>query len=300
MAGFAGACMLIASCLFTACPEEVTDDGPDKSGLAAKITGAEANRDSVEVSVTGDGTDVEIGKRWVTIEAKNDYNVAIASAKKVQYNGGATQGQVDQAIADIDAATGVFDPLKKDGLNPNTNTRSLRIAIFNAENLVKATSVSASGIEYSPAAYWVTSAEMDAFRTAITAAKDATHDVNKNQLELDMAASTLDAAAARFGALRKTGIKPDKTALNAAITGAQANRDSTEVSVDGSDVAVGKQWVTQAVTDAYSAAIRAAELVYRKPANDATILQPQVDDAKAGLDTATGIFNAAKQPGTRQ
>jgi hypothetical protein len=299
-AGLIGAFFLAAaSCLFTACPQGAEDTGPDKSALTAKIAEAEANRDSVEVSITGDGNDVEVGAKWVTIPAKNEYNLAIASAKKVQYDNKATQGQINQAVADIDAATAVFDPLKKDGLNPNYNVRALRLAIYNANNLLGDSPASASGIEYTPEQYWALTADRTEYQAVITQAVSVAGDITANQSDIDIATYTLNAATARFNTLRKIGIKPDKTALAAAITAATANLNSTEVSADGTDLVSVKQWVVQAVKDAYTGAITAAQAVNGAAVTDVTVLQPQVDEAKAVLDAATAVFNAAKRAGSR-
>jgi hypothetical protein len=302
MAGLIGVFLVMATgCLFMACPQDAEDTIANKSGLVAKITEAEANRDSVEVSVTGDGNDVEIGFQWVTVVTKDWYNVAIASAKKVQYDGGATQGQVNQAIAVIDAATAVFNPLKKDGLNPNYNTRTLRLAIYNADNLLADTQVSSrnNGIEYPAATYWVIAAQKTTYQNAIADARAVVGDTGKNQSDLDAATAVLESATVVFNTERQPGIKPDKTALAAAITEAKTNRDSVYTASNAGDIIAGQKWVTTTENDTFNTAITGAELVNNADQYDASVLQAQVDAQVSSLAAATTAFNSAKKDGAR-
>jgi hypothetical protein len=88
----------------------------------------------------------------------------------------------------------------------------------------------------------------------------------------------------------------NKAALINAIDAANTNKDTTEVSDDGADIEPGNDWVTQAVMDAYTDAIAAAQAVVDKA--DAT--QTEVDDAVAALETATSTFDAAKEDGTKE
>ena len=58
-----------------------------------------------------------------------------------------------------------------------------------------------------------------------------------------------------------------KSALDLAITNAEGAKTGVVVSIDGTDVATGTKWVTQATMDAFNAAIAAAQVVYDNPAN---------------------------------
>ena len=85
----------------------------------------------------------------------------------------------------------------------------------------------------------------------------------------------------------------DKTALTDAITAANTNKSTAVVSVDGTDVEPGNDWVTTEVMTAYTDAIAAAQTIADKA--DAT--QTEVDDAVTALGTATTTFNDAKKDG---
>jgi hypothetical protein len=87
----------------------------------------------------------------------------------------------------------------------------------------------------------------------------------------------------------------NKAALNAAITAANTNKDTAEVSDNGTDVDPDNKWVTTEVMTAYENAIAAAQTIADKA--DAT--QTEVDDAVTALETATNTFNDAKEDGTK-
>jgi hypothetical protein len=87
----------------------------------------------------------------------------------------------------------------------------------------------------------------------------------------------------------------NKAALIEAITAANNNKDTTEVSDDGTDVDPANKWVTTEVMTAYESAIAAAQTIADKA--DAT--QTEVDDAVTALETATSTFNASKADGTK-
>lgn len=83
--------------------------------------------------------------------------------------------------------------------------------------------------------------------------------------------------------------------LNQAIIDAEDNLASVEISTDGSDVASDAFWITEDVKNTYNIAITTAKEIAIKV--DAT--QQEVDDAVTDLDTATLIFDEAKQAGTK-
>jgi uncharacterized repeat protein (TIGR02543 family) len=90
-------------------------------------------------------------------------------------------------------------------------------------------------------------------------------------------------------------ISADKSALTAAITGAETAVSGVTVSVDGSEVNPEDTWITQAQKDAYQTAIDAAKTVQTNTA----ATQAQVDQAVDDLAAATATFNSAKKPGTK-
>ncbi|GHV88847.1 hypothetical protein AGMMS50267_12070 [Spirochaetia bacterium] len=292
------AALLLLSCgLFLACPQEAKSE---KTALASKIIEAETNRDSVEVSIIGDGTDVEIGMQWVTVQAKDEYNATIAAAKKVLYNNSAEQTEIDRAVADINTATAVFDPLKGDGLNPNYNLRFLRVAIYTGQLLLTDNPASAtnSGIEYDPSAFWSLKADRDDLQAVIDAALFVLGDVNAKQADIDSITITISVANQKFSAnCPKEGIRPDKTLLKEAIDAAEENIVSVFTSVNGSELVEVQKWVTSADKIAYRSAITAANGVYTVN-DDPSVVQTVVDQALAALTTETNTYNSAKANGS--
>jgi len=81
--------------------------------------------------------------------------------------------------------------------------------------------------------------------------------------------------------------------LEKAIAGAKADIAATAVSVNGDDVNPADKWVTSADQGTYSTAITAAENVLSVK----TTSKEDLQNAKAALDTAAGVFTAAKQDG---
>ena len=99
------------------------------------------------------------------------------------------------------------------------------------------------------------------------------------------------------GAVPGTVVAPiiNKLALSSAISGAEANKATAVVNTASANVALGTDWVTQAVMNAYIDAIAAAQAVF----NDVGATQPDADYAVVGLNIATISFDAAKQLGTK-
>jgi hypothetical protein len=87
----------------------------------------------------------------------------------------------------------------------------------------------------------------------------------------------------------------NKASLESAITAAEAEKALVAISVDGSDVASGKDWVTQAVMDTFDAVIAAAKAVK----DNTAATQAEVDAALSVLNAARATFGGAKAPGTK-
>ena len=90
-------------------------------------------------------------------------------------------------------------------------------------------------------------------------------------------------------------VKTDKQALQAAIAEAKKNKDSTKVSVDGTDIDPTENWVTQAELDAYAEAITAAQELVA----DEAAIQEAVDAKTLALNQSTDAFNQAKKVGIK-
>ena len=88
----------------------------------------------------------------------------------------------------------------------------------------------------------------------------------------------------------------DTTELEAAVEAAEEALTTATVSKDGSDVAEGNSWVTQADRDALKDAIAAAKTVL----NNTKAVQDDVDKAAATLNKAIESFEAAKKLGTAE
>ena len=143
-----------------------------------------------------------------------------------------------------------------------------------------------SGTDVDPANKWVTTAVMTAYTDAIAAAQTIADKADATQTEVDDAVTALATATSTFNTAKADGTKPAavvKTALTDAITAANTNKGTAEVSVDGTDVEPGNDWVTTEVMTAYTDAIAAAQAIAEKA--DAT--QTEVDDAVTALGTAT-------------
>lgn len=95
--------------------EAVYDSGQENTRelLQTTITAAHENKESVTVSE--EGKDVEITKKWVTEEVMTAYAVAIADAEKVLDDEGATQEEVEAAVTALEEATIIFNAAKQDG-----------------------------------------------------------------------------------------------------------------------------------------------------------------------------------------
>lgn len=90
-------------------------------------------------------------------------------------------------------------------------------------------------------------------------------------------------------------VNVDKTALQDAITAAEAAVLTAEVSVDGTDIEPGTDWVTQADQTALKNAIAVA-----KAALNTVDTNAKVTAAVDALETAVTNFEAAKKDGTKQ
>jgi len=86
----------------------------------------------------------------------------------------------------------------------------------------------------------------------------------------------------------------DTTAIDTAITAANAAKVGVVISVDGTDVLPGTYWVTQAVNDDLNNAITTATA-----ANSTVTTALEVTNAASALEMAVGTYNAAKADGTK-
>lgn len=83
----------------------------------------------------------------------------------------------------------------------------------------------------------------------------------------------------------------DKAKLNTLITQVKSNLEQTPISVDGKDVDLGKNWVTQEEHSVLTSALATAQIT----ADKADALQQEINDALAQLNGANEQFNQAKK-----
>lgn len=219
---------------------------------------------------------------------KNDgYRGIDTSIRTTQLSGGnGTPGYAPLAPINKSALTGEPESVDK---------AALVAAIGVAEANLGSVAVSIDGKDIVPSAEWVTAAAKDAYSAAIGDAQAVADSEEATQAEVDEALTALDSATGIFNAAKQNGITPDKAALLAAISDAEANLGSIAVSIDGKDIDPAKQWVTIAVRDAYMEAINSAKALE----GNTDISQMVVDGALSTLNNVTETFNAAKQNGTK-
>ena len=83
------------------------------------------------------------------------------------------------------------------------------------------------------------------------------------------------------------------TALDTALSNANAEKTGVQVSTDGSNVSTESKWVTQSVLDTFNSAITAAQAI-----RTGATTQAQLNDAVTALNIAVTTFINAKQNGT--
>jgi hypothetical protein len=108
---------------------------------------------------------------------------------------------------------------------------------------------------------WVTKDEMNAFTTAIAAAKK-TRGSATSKSTVNNAVNALDTAIIKFKPQIKIGTKESgftKTELNALITEAENAKAKVQTSINGADVSKEKYWVTPFIMDYLTSAITEAQ-----------------------------------------
>jgi tetratricopeptide (TPR) repeat protein len=281
--------------LFTGCPTDSgeTDSKVDKSALTQGITNAETEVNGITVDTAGEN--VSNGVSWVTQAVKDAYEAAITAAKTVANKADATQEEVDKALTALLQATGTFTSAKQKGTKTVSKTVLIQ-QITAAETAVQAIKVDTAAENVPQGVSWVTQAVKTAYETAITAAKTVKDKADASETEIDSAMAALKTATDTFKAAQQTGTKAvSKDDLTGEITAAEDAMQEIIVAEDGETVSLEDFWVTQAVKDAYEAAITAAKTV----ANKADATQAELNTALTDLLQATETFNSARQAGAK-
>lgn len=81
--------------------------------LKASLTNAQSLLDDIGTST--DGSDIALGSRWSTQEAKDAFQAAIYAAQAVLDNENATQNDIEAALKDLAAAQSTFQNACHDG-----------------------------------------------------------------------------------------------------------------------------------------------------------------------------------------
>ncbi|OMF20288.1 hypothetical protein BK132_35140 [Paenibacillus sp. FSL H8-0259] len=199
-------------------------------------------------------------------EAVDVLKAAIKAAKEV-FDHPATQAQIDEAKATLEAAIKTFEAaVNKEGSSEEADT-----AVTEAEALLVDVPVG-EGVGQYPAE------AVEVLKAAIAAAKEVFSNP-ATQAQIDEAKATLEAAIKTFKAAVNT--KGSSEEADAAVTGAQT---LLKDSIVGEGVG---QYPAEAVK-VLEAAIAAAKEVLENPAT-----QAQIDAAKATLEAAVAAFEAA-------
>jgi hypothetical protein len=270
-----------------------------KTELNAAIAAANIAKNEPVVATVA--TDVPTGVKWVSASDKATYQTAIDAALIVYNNAGATTNDITTAISDLATATTTFTTAQQDGTGAGITLadKTALLAALNAANNEKSGVLQAAtdadhtspGVVVAPPSAWTT------FDGVITTAQAAYDLLAETQTNVDNATSALTTATATFHNAKVTGASTTavKATLNGKITDAQAAKTGIEISADGNDVYINKQWVTQTVLDTFDGAITAAQGVW----STATKTVAEVTAATGTLETATGTFNTAKHVGLK-
>ena len=145
--------------------------------------------------------------------------------------------------------------------------------------------------------YWTSPAAWAALQNTVTAAQSVYSNPAVTQTQIDDEAAVVGGITLAFERERRHGTlsigyaSPD--ILNAALSDAQALLDLTVVSVNGSDVAAGEFWTTQAARTIFANTIAAATSIR----NNTASTQAQINSAAAALRDAISTFELARRPG---
>ena len=279
----------------TGCPSPTNGIPVDRTALGNAVSQADALLNATETSVGGG--DVATTAYWTTATVRTTFVNAVATARGVYDNEGATQAAIDGAIETLADARATFNAARRPGRYGTAMDRTaLGNAISLANALLAITTVSTDGGDVAITAYWTTQTVRDVFAAAIATAQDV-YDDDATQDQIASAVIDLGEEHETFYDAREPGTSEtavDRTALGYAIFEANALLATTKTSTDGNDVATTAYWTTQTVRDAFTAAIATAQGVY----DDDNAIQGQIASAVTALATARQTFYDEREPGT--
>ena len=169
------------------------------------------------------------------------------------------------------------------------DTTALTDAIAAATETMNAPTVSADGSDVLSTDKWVTEAAKTALQTAITAAQAVADNDSATAEQIAQAVTDLNDAVTTFEGEVKDGLKaPEKSDLTAAITAATEKMNAPTVSADGSDVPTTDKWVTEAAKTALQTAITAAQAVADNDSATAEQIAQALSDLNDAVTTFEG------------
>ncbi|MDR2479075.1 MAG: FIVAR domain-containing protein [Treponema sp.] len=278
----------------------------DKTGLNNAINEAIVIRNET-LSAAGAGY-VEEGKFWVPSTVWTAFDTLIKAAQNVSSAQGKTQAEVNaetyklkgdsSAVPGSDAHTGAIEVFKTARLTGTLVVwTSLDNAISAAASAKNQTAVSAlNGTDIPSGTYWVTQPQHTAFSGVLAVAEAMRSAGTAFQTQVNAQADTLSEATRVFiEETRQPGQQPNKEPLRLAIIAAETAMNSVPVNTAAVNVPNGTLWILQAAKDALQTAITTAAALRDNPA----ATQTEITNGVTALNSAVGVFNAAKQPGTQ-
>ncbi|ONI46721.1 hypothetical protein AN642_00475, partial [Epulopiscium sp. SCG-B10WGA-EpuloA2] len=276
----------------------------DTGALTSAIDDATANLNSVKTSE--DGADILFFENWVTQDEKDALIMAIESAQvilnnhqiaqiKITGNTDDNQKQILLAETALNEANAIFNQTKKVGIK-EVNKDALITAIDTATKNLNSVAISVDGADIFTYEQWVTQDTKDTLSTAISTAQIVLDNEEATLAEVATAVQNLNTATDTFNAAKQYGSKTvSKEVLIALIETVTENLDATQVSINGEDVFIYKQWVTQNEHNILNQAIDDSQAIVDKPnASSGEILL-----SSETLFDANVTFNEGKKYGKK-
>ncbi|WP_305768177.1 hypothetical protein [Candidatus Epulonipiscium viviparus] len=267
----------------------------DKALLDEYIAVVLENIESVNVST--DGSDVKIYELWVSEAAKEALNEAIVVAEifSKSITSITETDKILEAQKELSAANDVFNEAKADGKAAVTKETLVEF-IAEMEALADEIWVSEDGSDVASDSKWANEEVMLTFNVAIVYAEneadeladDATAGEVVGHINVLKEARDVFKAELEYG---KAGVT--KETLQKLIDVAKVAVNEILVSVDGGEVPVEENWVTEEERMSLNVAIAEAQKVI----DEAGVEEEGVSIAIANLKTAQREFDLAKKPG---
>ena len=255
----------------------------DMTALAAKIAEAESEKDLVVVDTAA--ANVPLGRYWVTASVMGTFQAAIDAAIGVR-NTAMNQQAVYAATGVLDAAITAFKGERYTGTK-NAGFTSEELAELVAEAIAAKQGVqtsAANGDDIGPVDFWVSQGDLASLDSAISAAQNATGNVDAPYL-------ALVAAINAFSSAKHHGTTPDKTALTQAIESADQAKAQVLVAASAAQAPIGSSWATAEQWSPFDTAYASAVAAL----SNSNASKNAVDGAASALAAATGVFSAAVQ-----